>query len=513
MTPNVSGLERKLMVALTVTALAPTIGALLLGGAIVSETYETGVNADTLSDLESAVDAHEAHLVTIRELGEAELRYAMSDPELSRATTNRDESTISDRLAALNAATPHLRALELEGPRGVMSRAGRPQDGDVRLAFENHSETGVQLIGWLARPAEIETARTRSAERAAVYARLEEDSPYVRQAYLWIYVGWLAFFMLLALGIGFWMSRRVTRRVTSLAKATQRVGAGDLTVTLPTGSYDEVHELTHAFNAMVRDLRDSRQRVEYLQRIGAWQEFARRLAHEIKNPLTPIQLAAQEVYRSYPGDDKRFQRRLQDAKEIIEEEVETLRRLVSEFSEFARLPIAELSEQRLGSLVEEMQRLEAGLIADLFSEAGEAPSLHIEASEAARAAELRIDTAMLKRALVNLVRNGLQAIRDANGSFVRLRFSIREGAPPEERYGIEIMDDGPGIPESKRARVFDPYFTTKSDGTGLGLPIVKKIALEHGGDIRLLESERGAHFLLTLPMKEHAPRGRLRSVD
>ena len=113
--------------------------------------------------------------------------------------------------------------------------------------------------------------------------------------YVWVF-GVLVFLVILvAFLIGAILSRRVTKRVASLAEASRKVGAGDLNVSLPTSATDEITELTQAFNDMVRDLRDSRTRIEYLQRISAWQEFARRLAHEIKNPLTPIQLAAQEI--------------------------------------------------------------------------------------------------------------------------------------------------------------------------------------------------------------------------
>src|SRR5690606_28889799 len=106
----------------------------------------------------------------------------------------------------------------------------------------------------------------------------------------------------------------------------------------PVASNDEVAELIQSFNDMVEDLAASRGRVEYLQRIGGWQEFARRLAHEIKNPLTPIQLAAQEMRDSYDGESETHRARLEDATAIIQEEVLTLRRLVSEFTEFSRLP-------------------------------------------------------------------------------------------------------------------------------------------------------------------------------
>src|SRR5688572_12660872 len=157
---------------------------------------------------------------------------------------------------------------------------------------------------------------------------------------------------------------------------------------------------------MVRDLRESRGRIEYLQRIGAWQEFARRLAHEIKNPLTPIQLAVQEVHRSYRGGDDAYKKRLDDALAIVEEEVATLRRLVSEFSAFAKLPQASLEASDLNEFVRELERS----LQNVAEELEGATSVRVECVVAGAALPVRIDAMMLRRAVDNLVRNSIQAI-------------------------------------------------------------------------------------------------------
>ena len=169
---------------------------------------------------------------------------------------------------------------------------------------------------------------------------------------------------------------------------------------------------------MVRDLRDSRGRIEYLQRISAWQEFARRLAHEIKNPLTPIQLAVQEVHRSYRGDDAGYKQRLDDALAIVEEEVATLRRLVSEFSAFAKLPQASLEPADLNEFVREISRSLQTVPEEL--EAAKRRSA-CECHAAPRALPVRIDAMMLKRAVDNLVRNAVQALTSRREAAERLR--------------------------------------------------------------------------------------------
>jgi nitrogen fixation/metabolism regulation signal transduction histidine kinase len=246
--------------------------------------------------------------------------------------------------------------------------------------------------------------------------------------------------------------------------------------------------------------------------------MAQRLAHEIKNPLTPIQLAVQECHRKYAGGDVRFRALLDTTLEIVEEEVGTLRRLVGDFSNFARLPQAELLQANLFDFLRECseQLVHLDLEGD-GSEGGSLPSEDLGTSGIAPEVDIRwelpeellpvaIDRQMLRRVLVNLVRNAVQAIRDSKSG---------KGADAEEAQGhvvvsarvdgegaaILVEDDGPGIPVDRRDRVFDPYFTTKMDGTGLGLAIVKKIVVEHGGTVGVESSERlgGALFIVKLP--------------
>jgi nitrogen fixation/metabolism regulation signal transduction histidine kinase len=287
-------------------------------------------------------------------------------------------------------------------------------------------------------------------------------------------------------------------------------------VHVPTEGNDEIRELTKAFNGMVRDLRESRARIDYLQRIGAWQEFARRLAHEIKNPLTPIQLAAQEMHRSYTGDDARYRRKLEDACAIVEEEVDTLRRLVSEFSNFAKLPRADLAPADLSEFVRDLKRSVAAIVEDV----GPTARAEVTVDAPEHAMPVRIDAMMLKRCTDNLVRNALQALRGRERKG-HVRVWAREVDTTSESAGsaavgsesagsaaiggfeLRVEDDGPGVPEKDREAIFDPYFTTKSDGTGLGLAIVKKVVLEHGGEIRCEASELGgAAFVIALPRAE-----------
>jgi nitrogen fixation/metabolism regulation signal transduction histidine kinase len=283
------------------------------------------------------------------------------------------------------------------------------------------------------------------------------------------------------------------------------VGAGDLSIRVPEAGTDEIADLAREFNRMLGEVETSRARIEYLQRIGAWQEMARRLAHEIKNPLTPIQLAVQEIHRRYPGEDGGYQKLLETTREIVEDEVGTLRRLVSEFSDFARLPQASLIEEDLGEFLREQ---EARL--SLLEDAVEAAHPGAESSDASdvavtldfelpdEPAPVYLDRQMFGRALINLTRNAHQAIQASGQPSGRILVSLsRQG----DYWLLDIDDDGPGIPSEMRHSVFDPYVTTKTYGTGLGLAIVKKIIIEHAGNISAEASPLGgARIRLRLPV-------------
>jgi two-component system nitrogen regulation sensor histidine kinase NtrY len=353
----------------------------------------------------------------------------------------------------------------------------------------------------LAAPARPFLDYQRAGELVEVYRRLERGGGQVAGFFIVVYTAFLLSVIVAALAVGIVMARRVTRRVSVLADATRQVGSGDLQVQVPTDTADEIGELTTDFNTMVRDLRESRERIEYLQRIGGWQEFARRLAHEIKNPLTPIQLAIQEVHKSYPGGDSRFDKRLTDARTIIEEEVATLRRLTAEFSMFAKLPEAALARADLNDFVRDASRSFETIVDVRSHDPGE-PALppnpiEVKVELATKELSVRIDNMMLKLCLENLVRNAVEALRVLEGP---QRVLVRLGQR-RDRALLEVHDSGPGVSAADRQRIFDPYFTTKADGTGLGLPIVKKVVLEHHGSIVCEESELGgAVFRIELPL-------------
>jgi nitrogen fixation/metabolism regulation signal transduction histidine kinase len=380
----------------------------------------------------------------------------------------------------------------------LVARAGRPIDADEERPLElprtvagEGDAPALEVRVVVTTPAAGFARYARAGEVGEVYRRLRGGAAYLSTFYLLSYSALLLAVIVSSLAVGLVVARRLTRRVAALADAARRVGAGDLTVEVPSDRGDEVGELVRAFNAMVRDIRSSRDRIEYLQRMAAWQEMARRLAHEIKNPLTPIQLAVQDVHERYDGDDAAFRRRLGDARDIVEEEVRTLRRLVTEFSDFEPADLVELARECARTL-EPAGMLPTGARAELV------PSLRAELPDAA--VPVAVDAGLLRKAVDNLVRNATQALAQAGVERGHVVIAVAR-TPMGAR--LEVRDDGPGVPEPERARVFDAYFTTKSEGTGLGLAITKKIVLEHGGTIECAPGpEGGAAFRIHLPLRD-----------
>jgi len=499
-----SRFERKILFAIGLSVFLTLGGTIFLAQGALREVYQVGVNKRFGIELVHGVEARRGQLMALR-LGSEHVADAIQWAVEAEVIKRRGTSKLDALLLELLERYESVRSIRVvdAADQEVVSilRSAEPPGEPVRTTTR---EREIDAAGRKLRIAievtvpDLYFQRLQEAGAVAdVYSRLQRQSASVSDIYVWVF-GILAFLVIVvAFMIGAIVSRRVTYRVTILADAARKVGAGDLTVALPTGANDEIAELTDAFNDMVRDLRDSRTRIQYLQRISAWQDFARRLAHEIKNPLTPIQLAAQEMDETYDGESEAYREKLEHARAIIEEEVATLRRLVGEFSAFAKLPEADLLPADLCDLVQSMEDSVPAILEDLGR--GAPAPVEIRVNCATKPIRVRMDPMMLKRGVDNLLRNAAQAVLQAHpsgGGHVVVTVYATEHAG-----FIEVRDNGSGVAEEDWERVFDPYYTSKSEGTGLGLAIVKKVVLEHGGEIRLDRApEGGARFRIELPL-------------
>jgi nitrogen fixation/metabolism regulation signal transduction histidine kinase len=382
-------------------------------------------------------------------------------------------------------------------PPASSAQAAADDRPDAPLVEDDEPAAGPELVAVFAADKARFDELAEASQFVESYHRIEGRRVADERGYVLAFAALLGLTILLAVAVGSLVARDVARRVVALAGATQRVATGDLSVRVPESGDDELGALAREFNRMLAEVETSRARIEYLQRISAWQEMARRLAHEIKNPLTPIQLAVQEIHRRYDGQSSEFRKLLDTTLEVVEDEVGTLRRLVSEFSDFARLPQAELELADVAEFLNELA--DRPLLGDderRSEVAAPSPGPSIAFEVPREPALAKIDRQMLRRVVINLVRNAAQALAGSKRSgHVVVRLG-RQGS----NLVLDVDDDGPGIAPELREAVFDPYVTTKTDGTGLGLAIVKKIVIEHHGTISAEASPLGgARLRVRLP--------------
>jgi nitrogen fixation/metabolism regulation signal transduction histidine kinase len=508
--------ERRIALVILLTALLPLASAMLLAYSLLDYASSVWLRPEVEQELERGIDLYKDYVRTVKDDMRHQTDGIAGDPALREAVRKRDVESSERALDTLFPRYPQLVSLDVEDPDGrtvAARRRDRPLDDeterklDVRRPLEPDTP-GASLVATFAFDRRYEHELERAGAIHDAYAQLRKERTRVYSTYFEAFAVLLGITVVATVVLGLFLARGITLRISRLAGTINQVAAGNLDARVVVTGSDELTDLARVFNRMLGEMQQSRARIEYLQRMGAWQEMARRLAHEIKNPLTPIQLAVQECHRKYVGDDAKFRALLDATREIVEEEVGTLRRLVGNFSSFARLPRAELLEASLKDFLSECAGQLGHLGAELTDDGSEDTLLLHDVEVVWQIPDdpmpVAIDRQMLRRVIVNLVRNGVEAIRAARPEPVEgaARGRVRVGAEhTNDGVAIVVEDDGPGVPEDARERVFDPYVTTKSEGTGLGLAIVKKIVVEHNGTIAVRRSERlgGAAFVVTLP--------------
>ena len=335
-----------------------------------------------------------------------------------------------------------------------------------------------------------------------IYSRFQNESEWRRKVPATLRLGLAliyVFMICLSLFISLWISRQISDPIVSIAAATRDITDGKLDTTLDIQATGELGILIESFNQMTTELQSLRARLLHSQRVAAWQEVAKRLAHEIKNPLTPIQLSADRMLRRLDHPEKGDLKRIvQSGAVTIVEQVKVLKQMVEEFANFARMPEARLIPHSLDTIVSEAVNLFRGI-----------SGISIELRLAGNLPPINIDKNIIIGMINNLVKNAVEAI-DSVAPEVRRRPEKIIISTSPYRFGgrryvmLKVEDTGPGIDDALEDKIFEPYFSTKGEhGSGLGLALVERAVLEHNARIYLARSSLGgAEFRILFPMTD-----------
>jgi signal transduction histidine kinase len=297
----------------------------------------------------------------------------------------------------------------------------------------------------------------------------------------------IVLFSLLGASLGYWMAERIADPVNRLTRATRRIARGDLDARVAATSSDELRRLVQDFNQMAADLKRQRTELERTQRLEAWADMARQVAHDIKNPLTPIQLSAEHARRINADRGRPLSPVLDDCVNAILTQVTLLRQISAEFSSFASSPTPRPEVTDIAALIQEVvESYRTGLTGRIAIDVQAAPDLPA----------VTIDRTLFARGLTNIIENALHAMPGTGRLTISLRPSAA-GARPA--VIVEVSDTGVGMGPDDVAKIFEPYFSTKATGTGLGLTIAKRNVELNGGSIEVA-SQRGTGTTVTITL-------------
>ena len=393
-----------------------------------------------------------------------------------------------------------MRALLYREPQSIVGAAG-PVAQTAALAplldsLRKERREVTRTIQWTAEPASAETFHAipligpskdlQGGELMGAFLVGSSRAPQVRLERFMLRVEILVAMggILLALLVAFWTTARITRPVEALAEGARAVAAGDWHTQVDVHAGGEIGALAAAFNQMTHELLEQRDRLVQAERVAAWRELARRLAHELKNPLFPLQITVENLQRARAAHPDEFDEVFRESTATLLAELGKLRGIVGRFSDFAKMPQPQLETVDLNDLVRESLKL--------FDAQMHAAGVTLRLDLAADLRAIQADRGQLGRAVQNLVLNAIDAM-PAGGTLTL------GTAPHEGGVRLEISDTGQGLTQEECDRLFTPYYTTKVHGTGLGLAIVQSVISDHHGKIGVRsEPGRGTTFAIDL---------------
>src|SRR6202051_4541889 len=356
----------------------------------------------------------------------------------------------------------------------------------------------IGTINWSADPASAEafhaiplTGRNDEWLGILLVGSSRRELELLTQRIEWIAASVGAGALLIALLLIWWFSARITQPVEELAVAAREVASGRWDARIDVRTYDEVGQLATAFNDMTRTLGVQKERLLQTERVAAWRELARRLAHELRNPLFPLQITVENLQRARKLDHEQFMEVFTESTATLKTELANLNSIVARFSDFSKMPAPRFEQINLNETLHEVLRL----FDAQFNEVGK-PAITRELFLKEGLPEIDGDPELLHRAFQNVVLNALDAM--PAGGTLALRTLDLDG-----KIRVEIADTGDGLTSEESARLFTPYYTTKPQGTGLGLAIVQSVVSDHHGTVSISSEEgRGTTIRIDLPQRQ-----------
>ncbi len=299
--------------------------------------------------------------------------------------------------------------------------------------------------------------------------------------------------LLIGLLISLWVSARITRPLEELAEGAREVASGRWDTVIDLRGRDEIGQLAAAFNEMTQTLAAQREQLVQTERVAAWRELARRLAHELRNPLFPLQITVENLQKARQLDAKQFLEVFNESTATLKAELANLNTIVGRFSDFSKMPAPHFARVNINEALRNAVRL----FEPQFNAVGKPPIIP-EYFLTEPLPEIDADADLLHRAFQNLVLNALDAM--PAGGTLTMRTTEHEG-----NVRIEVSDTGKGLTPEECSRLFTPYYTTKVQGTGLGLAIIQSVVSDHHGTISVSSDEgHGTTFRIELPQRQSA---------
>lgn len=300
----------------------------------------------------------------------------------------------------------------------------------------------------------------------------------------------MAIGILIAVLVSGWIAARITRPVEALATAARDVASGKWDTRLEVSSRDELGELAATFNTMTRELLDHRDRLVQAERVAAWRELARRLAHELKNPLFPLQITVENLVRARELPPAEFEEVFSESTTTMLAELRNLKTIIGRFSDFSKMPRPQFQRVDVNEIVRNVMKLHEAQFK------GAAKPIEVATDLDGDVGVIDADPELLHRVLANLMLNAMDAMPEGGTVTVRTRAA-------GERVTIEVSDTGVGLTPEESERLFTPYYTTKQHGTGLGLAITQSVIADHQGTISVRSSRgHGTTFHIELPVRQ-----------